>query len=545
VEEGNFIYIYTTEELARIEEASRKLAHRVFTLDYITAQDADTFIKPMLSSAGSSTTSSAAPEGFEASSSDGGENSFANFETLIVHDYEENIEKVAEVIETLDVQPQQILIEATILVATLTEDLALGVDMSILASIGVDDLMSGVSPFTSAAQVAEAAVGNIPSGAINSTQVINPESSVSVGILTNSVQIFISALDEITDTTVLANPKITTLNRQRADVLVGGRRGYLSTTATTTSTTQTVEFLDEGTQLTVRPFISKDGMVRMEIQPKISDATVNNVGGTVIPDETTQELTTNVMVRDGQTIVLGGLFKDETTINKRQVPGLGDVPVVGNAFKGHNNEVTRTEVIFLITPHIVTDKVSAKLGAETAEGIEGVRVGAREGLLPWSRTKLTASHLRDALSHINAGNNEQALWEVDMALSINPLSHEARRLKNKLAGEGAYWPNASLLDHAVDKLVKDRTGKNPQSFNAPAPSTSPESTTEGSTEPAWEDEPVAQTIESTPAYSPEGFESDASESATAEASSTTKTIWPTFNGDFSEPEELAGVPTND
>lgn len=535
VEDGNFIYIYTVEELARIEEANRKLDHRIFTLDYITAQDADTFIKPMLSSAGSSTTSTAVATGFEASASNGGENSFANFETLIVHDYEENIEEIAKILKTLDIQPQQILIEATILVATLTEDLALGVDMSILASLGVDDLSS---PFSGGiVDMISGHVDRTPSGAINSNQVISSENSATIGVLTNSVQIFISALDQITDTTVVANPKVTTLNRQRADVLVGGRRGYITSTANSTSTTETVEFLDEGTQLTVRPFISKDGMVRMEIRPKISEASLRIVGATSIPDETTQELTTNVMVRDGQTIVLGGLFKDETTITRKQVPGLGDVPVLGNAFKGHNNDVVRTEVIFLITPHIITDKTSAKLGDENSEGIENIRIGAREGLLPWSRSKLMASHLRDALSHVNAGSNDQALWEVDMALSIDPYSQEARRLKNKLSGEGAYWPESSLLDEVIDKMVKDKTGMNPQSLRFESKSQPVEATPASAPAPA-------QVTSFAPAYEPSSFEPGEPETTTTSESSLPKTIWPTFNGDTSVPEQVAGVSTD-
>src|SRR5690606_15029181 len=123
-------------------------------------------------------------------------------------------------------------------------------------------------------------------------------------------------------------------------------------TSTETSTTQTVEFLDIGTQLTLRPFVSDDGFIRMELRPSLSDGTTRSVGagaGTfIIPDQSTQELTTNVMVKNGQTIVLGGLFKEDTTVSRNQVPGLGDVPVLGLAFKGQDDTVSREEVIFLV-----------------------------------------------------------------------------------------------------------------------------------------------------------------------------------------------------
>jgi hypothetical protein len=284
-----------------------------------------------------------------------------------------------------------------------------------------------------------------------------------VGVLTNNVQVFIRALDRVTDTTILANPKIMTLNRQRAQVLVGEKVAYLSTTATSTATTQTVEFLDTGTQLTLRPFVSTDGMIRLELKPQISSAELRDAGAgssvVTLPDETTQELTTNVMVPDGQTIVLGGLFKEETTIGRNQIPGLGDLPLIGPAFRGVDNTVNRSEVIFLITPHIVKDKALAAAGDAAMDGIEMARIGAREGLLPWSRSKLTASHVRDALNHLEENNKDKALYEVDMALSLDPHSVEARRLKEKLTGERAYWPGRNLLDDSVDIMIERQASR--------------------------------------------------------------------------------------
>src|SRR5204862_638788 len=127
----------------------------------------------------------------------------------------------------------------------------------------------------------------------------------------NDVAAFIRMLDEVSNTTIISRPNILCLNRQSGHVLVGRKVGYLNTTSTDTTTTQTVEFLDTGTQLYFRPFVSADGMIRMELKPKVSEAVIRNVtnsGGAAvtIPDEISNELTTNVMVRDGQTVVLGG-----------------------------------------------------------------------------------------------------------------------------------------------------------------------------------------------------------------------------------------------
>lgn len=122
---------------------------------------------------------------------------------------------------------------------------------------------------------------------------------------------------------ILARPRVMALNRQRSHILVGEKVGYLSTTQTETTATQTVQYLDTGIKLIFRPFISKDGSIRMELAPSVSEATLRQVttdagGGMVIPDEKTNEVTTNVRVKDGQTLVLGGLFQEKTTISRRR-----------------------------------------------------------------------------------------------------------------------------------------------------------------------------------------------------------------------------------
>lgn len=470
IEKGNFIYVYTQEELQQIRQEQRTVQHRVFELDYITANDASTFVTPLLSQAGSIAVSGEVGGGFEPDSSDGGANSYANAETMVVRDYPENLEEIATVLEKLDTRPQQVLVEATILQADLTEDLAFGVDVSVLGDIGLDDVASGgqsslfdaVGDMISGdirepgATAGQTTVGNVGSG----------RGGVKVGVLSDNVQVFFRALDEITDTTVLAHPKILALNRQRAEVHVGERVAYLSTTATSTATTQTVDFLETGTNLALRPFVSSDGMIRLELKPSISSADARDItaGNTVVtlPDETSQELTTNVMVRDGQTVVLGGLFKEDTTVSRRQVPGLGDIPIVGNAFRGQDDTVRRSEVIFLITPHIVKDRALARAGAGAKDEIERIREGSREALLPWSNTKLASSYLRDALRQLKAGNREKALWEVDMALDLHPRMNEALRLKERLMGYQVYEPGGSLLDETVDAMIQDQTGRRPR-----------------------------------------------------------------------------------
>lgn len=459
-EKGSFIYVYTQQELAAIQDAERVMTTKVVRLSYITAVDASTFVSPLLSPTGSIAVSGSAPAGFEASSGDGGANSFAHADTLVIRDYPENVEQIVKTIEELDVRPKQVLVEATILEANLTEANALGVDLSVLVNFdqlatgaggigGVDKLLSGT--------VVGAGNGGATGGSTTSVgNTAAGKSGMKIGIVDDNFSIFIRALDQVTDATVVANPKLLVLNRQRAKLLVGQKLGYLSTTQNENTTTQTVEFLDVGTELSVRPFVGDDDFIRLEIKPAISTGTVEDVAGFVIPTKNTEELTTNVMLRNGQTAVLGGLFKETTTVTRKQVPFLGDVPVLGAAFRGQDDDSVRSEFIFLLTPSIVKDQALYAAGERAKESVHMVQVGAREGLLPWSRTKLQAGELREASKQLEAGNNKKALWAVNNALSLEPSSAEAHRLKAQITGQQEQLRGGSILDDAVKQMIDQK-----------------------------------------------------------------------------------------
>lgn len=454
-EKGQFIYVYTNEEIAQLEEENRELVYEIVRLNYINAADASAFATPLLSGAGSIALSGEVEDGFEPTISDGGANESAHQDTLVIRDYAENVEEILAVVERLDTRPRQVLVEATILQARLTESNAFGVDFAVFADLNltdfttplgaVDDLISGSGPggdFNSGSAVTTSP-GNVSAGT----------SSVKFGVVGSDAAVFVRALDSVTDTTVLAKPQAFVLNRQKVNLLVGERLGYLSTTATDTSSTQSVEFLDVGTQLSLRPFISDDDFVRMELRPSVSDGSTALVGGFVIPDTTTQEIVTNVIVKSGQTVVLGGLFKEDTTIGRTSVPGVGNLPLVGPAFKGQDDTVSRSEVIFMIKPTIQKDEDLTQMANSVSNDIEATRSGQRKGLLPWSRTKLTSKYMTDAIAYEKAGNTEKALWSIDKALYLDPTMADAITLKAKITGEKTYFYDRSILKNAVDSTI--------------------------------------------------------------------------------------------
>lgn len=470
VEKGSFIYIYTVDELEKIEKTLKKRVAKKITLSYLNAPDAAEFVKGMLSKEGDIKTT-AKTEAFNiGANAPVGKDDFALGAAIVVTDYEENIAAVEALLSELDTKPQQVLIESTVLQTKLTEANAFGVDVSIL-----DDL--NFSDFAAVTAGPRAVADAIVNGGSTPAQGITPadnrgiavgstpggtggRSSFKFGLVSSNVGVFVRMLDEITDTTVLANPKILTLNRQPSRVLVGRRVAYLSTTATETSSTQTVEYLDTGVQLYVRPFVSKTGDIRMEIKPQVSTADIRELraatGVVTVPDEVTQEVVTNIIVPDGMTVVIGGLFTETTVSGRSQVPYLGDIPLIGAAFQGKNNSVNRDEIIFLVTPTIVSDSTLATQGEQAQAMGERLRAGARQSLLPFSRERMTSQLNVEAEVAAREGRFDQALGKLNRSLSMNPQQESAIRLRDRIMSSREIWPANSILEGVVGNSVRDR-----------------------------------------------------------------------------------------
>ena len=479
-EQGNFIYVYTLEELSQIAQASRMQRTRVIELNYLNAVDAARFAAPLLSETGTITTPGAAPDFLIPDDAPAGKDDYASTARLVIHDYDENIEEIVGLVETLDTRPSQVLVEATILQAQLNEANAFGVDFSLIGDLDFTEFLNPLAAANSLVNGRGTALVNgvdAPTafpGADGSSRAVTTSvgnvggpASLKAGIIDEDIAVFLRVLDEVTDITVISNPKVLTLNRQAARVLIGTRVGYLNTTTTETATTQTVEFLDTGTQLHIRPFVSSDNLIRLEVKPQVSSASLREsttqTGQPVtIPDEDTTELVTNLLVRDGQTVVLGGLFTESTSYTRRQVPFLGDIPLVGAAFKGQDDTIQRSEIIFMITPSVVDDTVLTLEGERANDFVEHARVGTREGLLPWSRERQVGRLLVEAERLAKDGDRARALLKVQRALALSPSSPDAIKMRERLGGKDIDYPSRSILD---DIFRRDGDGKLSDSDN--------------------------------------------------------------------------------
>ncbi|MFC1675703.1 type II secretion system protein GspD [Planctomycetota bacterium] len=428
-EKGNFIKVYTADEYTKIKEHKSRLTHKIFTLYYITAAEAKKLVMPVLSTAGIAEVTAAAETGVPVSesisSSDGGDTT-AMSDTMIVFDFPENIEKAADVIKSIDIMPKQILIEATIMTVTLTEGMDFGLDWQTLR---------GTAP-NSLTDIAKNSPDYFKSAGGSSISTLALNGGGTIGFAIDNIGAFIRAVEEVTDVTVLANPKILAVNKQLGQVYIGTKVPYQSQiTQTDTTTTSEVSFLDTGTKLSFRPYICDNGYIRMDIHPKDSSSTSITINtGQSAPQETSAELATNIMVKDGQTIVIGGMFRDEISTSKSQVPILGDIPIIGQLFKSNGDATIRQEVIVMLTPHIIKEPSEA-LGQARMADVNRKKYGAKAGL-HWANSQMRAEdNYKKAAKHYLAGNKKAALHELNWALHIYPSYIEAIRLKERIINE--------------------------------------------------------------------------------------------------------------
>ena len=468
---GDFVYVYKQEELAKLAAAERKVGSRVFRLTYVNASAVKGLVEPMLSSVGKASVTPPSKTGLggEKGPSDTEGDSVATPDTLIVTDYVDRLDAIEKVIRELDERPQQVLIETTVLRATLNEDNALGIDFTTVGGIDFTAL-SSTSP---AAQ--SITTGNTPSAALEETTFTArtdfnsalPAGGFTFGIIKDQIGVFIRALEQITDTNILANPKILALNKQVGQVIVGRRDGYFTTTTTETATVQSVEFLETGTILSFRPFIGDDGYIRMEIHPKDSTGGLTTAN---LPFEQTTEVTSNVLVKDGHTILVGGLFREVTTATRGQTPVLGNIPIAGALFRRTRDNTVREEVIILMTVHIIKGEQDTRATEELTNGVERFRVGMRRGLQWLGRERLSQAHYRWALQHFENGDVDKALWDADLALHNYPRHAHAMELREKLRGKRDWDSEASdIRTYVRDRIEEEETGTVSPAFGRPPP----------------------------------------------------------------------------
>ncbi len=238
----------------------------------------------------------------------------------------------------------------------------------------------------------------------------------------------VRALATSTKFKVLSTPIIQTLHNQEGSILVGESRPVITSTvaspvqAGNIAVNSNVEYIDIAIELKVTPRINPDGFVTMDIEQKINDVGGNIlVNGTPTPIITKREAKSQVTVKNGGTIVLGGLIRENKTTSDSRVPFFGDIPIVGTLFKGQTNIKGRTELILFIRPSVLRTPAE-----ELAEAVRRTEY-FRAGMGPELQERLEKA--REALSAPSTNTNQTAPPPTPNQSSTEPGDIRSAKMK--------------------------------------------------------------------------------------------------------------------
>jgi general secretion pathway protein D len=300
--------------------------------------------------------------------------------SLIVVASPGDYETVKDVIQKLDVRRRQVYVEVSIIELSLSKMRDLGFEFE--APIKTSNLGEGAT----SAVVGGTNFGNIGNVIANGPAALAQMSGLAVGAIKGtftfqgkqylSVGALLHALQTDGDVNVLSTPNILTMDNQKAEIMVGQNVPFITgqtQNATTGSQSlfNTVTRQDVGIKLSITPQIASSDNVRLEVNQEISDviaSTLTNVAG---PTTSKRSAITAVVVKDRQTMVIGGLIRDNVTSSTSKVPFLGDIPLLGWLFKSKTTSIDKTNLMIFITPYIINNEgESGELAKQKNDAME-------------------------------------------------------------------------------------------------------------------------------------------------------------------------------
>lgn len=257
--------------------------------------------------------------------------------SLIVTDTPSSLKKVADMIKVLDIETPQVMIEAQIVEIGTSDLQYLGINWNATKTVPYQDTTTDVT------------LAMTPSGA---TFTPGAGGTITVATVMSNAQLTatLNALATKGKSKILSNPKIATVNNKEAKILVGDKVPYTLTTTTTTGTTSSTAYIDVGIKLLVTPNINANNMITLKVHPEVSFVKEWRAEGPVI---STREADTEVLIKSGETVVIGGLIKEEDKQDASKVPFIGEIPILGYLFSQKLSDKTKTELLVFITPRVL------------------------------------------------------------------------------------------------------------------------------------------------------------------------------------------------
>ncbi len=275
--------------------------------------------------------------------------------TVIILSTPEDYQRIYETIKKIDIQPRQVIIETLIAEITLSDELRFGLEWSLKTDINI----TGIKPFKRdinlGADVAFNSANLDPTKLTGFTFLAKDAAGI--------VRSMLQTLASESRLKVIASPHILATDNREARIQIGDQVPVVTSETNVTGTTniqRTISYKDTGTILKVKPQINMGGLVSLEINQEVSDYTMKIMYGSEYPVIYKRETSTNVVVQDGETIIIGGLIKDKTDRTQEGLPLLSKIPILGYLF-GYTSDInTRTELVILLTPRVVNNQQEAK-----------------------------------------------------------------------------------------------------------------------------------------------------------------------------------------
>jgi len=269
--------------------------------------------------------------------------------TLVILGTAREYEMVESAVKKLDVLPKQVLVEATILEVGLSGDLNFGVEW-FFKNNSIGGNKSGL--------------GQLSLGT-DGIAAQSPGFSYSVIDGVGDIRLVVNALESKTNVKVISSPSIMVLDNKTASINIGDEipvptRQSTSNLDPSAPTVNEIQYRNTGVLLEISPRINAGGLVTLEVKQEVSDAITTETSGLDAPTIQQRTIESTVAIQNGQSVILGGLIRDKQEDSKSGVPILSHIPVVGNLFSQTSNSDRRTELLVVLTPHVISNPVEAR-----------------------------------------------------------------------------------------------------------------------------------------------------------------------------------------
>ena len=295
--------------------------------------------------------------------------------SLVIRTAPPNFSVLQETIEQLDVRPPQVLLEVLIAEVTLDRASQFGINWQLLTQRGVSgDSTRGIGIGVGPQSFGDTLLQGFQGLGVRV-----------VSLASLNVRAILQALASRTNVRVLSTPRVLALNNEEARILVGSEVPFVSSTFSglTAGLNTVVQFRNVGTQLTVIPTVNNDGYVTFRVLQEVSALSTTTIAAAQnAPVITTREAETSAIVKNGHTVVIGGLIGETTQATESGVPILKDLPILGLLFKSRSMSRQRTELAIFLTPYAVyTDEQADSLLQRERERLQNMKPGI-DSMLP-------------------------------------------------------------------------------------------------------------------------------------------------------------------